>query len=116
MIPASRSGGLARLTLCFVQSLPRLFVSLAAVCTVLAGCASATHVATADKPGTLVVSASATGGRLAWARARQRALREATEYCETRGMQTSLAVERTDGLEALQQHESVIQFECYPKI
>lgn len=93
----------------------RSFVSLAAVCAILAGCASASDVTT-DQRGTLVVSASATGGRLAWARAHQRALREATDYCATRGMQTRLAVERTDGVEALQQHDSVIRFECYPAL
>ena len=97
------------------RSWPKVAVSLAAACAVLAGCASAGDVTAADKQGTFVVSASATGGRLAWARAHKRAVSEATDYCESRGMQTSLGMEHTEGIEALQQQASVIRFECHPK-
>lgn len=69
----------------------------------------------ADKPGTYTVAASATGGRLAWARAHQRALAEASGYCQDRGLQTSFVNERTAGFETLQQQDSVVEFECHPK-
>ncbi|MEM5328430.1 hypothetical protein VSR34_17825 [Paraburkholderia sp. JHI2823] len=100
----------------FAGSLPKALVAVAAACTVLAGCASAGDVAAADKQGTYVVTASATGGRLAWARAHKRAVSEATRYCEGRGMQTSLGLEHTEGLEALKEQSSVINFECQPKL
>jgi len=100
----------------FAWSLPKAFVAIAAACTVLAGCASAGDVAAADKQGTYVVTASATGGRLAWARAHKRAVSEATRYCENRGMQTSLGLEHAEGLEALKEQASVINFACQPKL
>ncbi|MCP3718992.1 hypothetical protein [Paraburkholderia sp. CNPSo 3281] len=108
--------GTVRLAGVASRSWPKLAVSLAAACAVLAGCASAGDVTTAGNPGTYVVSASATGGRLAWARAHKRAVSEANDYCESRGMQTSLGMEHTEGLEALQQQASVIRFECHPKL
>ncbi|SDD92011.1 hypothetical protein [Paraburkholderia lycopersici] len=98
------------------MSAGRVFASLAAVCAVLAGCASAGNVTAADKQGTFVASASATGGRLAWARAHKRAVSEATDYCDSRGMQASLGIEHTEGLEAMQQHDSIIRFECHPRL
>ena len=100
----------------FARSSPKVLVAIAAACTVLAGCASAGDVTAADKQGTYVVTASATGGRLAWARAHKRAVSEATDYCESRGMQTSLGMEHTEGLEALQAQASVVHFECHPKL
>ncbi|MEM5403250.1 hypothetical protein [Paraburkholderia unamae] len=108
--------GAVRLVGVASRSSHKLAVSLAAACTVLAGCASAGDVTTADNSGTYVVSASATGGRLAWARAHKRAVSEANDFCESRGMQTSLGMEHTEGLEALQQQASVIRFECHPKL
>jgi hypothetical protein len=100
----------------FTGSLPKAFAALAAVCSVLAGCASASNVTTAEKQGTYIVSASASGGRLAWARAHKRAVSEATGYCESRGMQVSLGIEQTGGIAALEEHDSVIRFECHPKL
>ena len=82
----------------------------------LAGCASASDVTAAGPQGTYTVSASASGGSMAWARAHKRAMTEANAYCESRGMQTSFAVERTQGLQAFQQQASVIRFECDPKL
>lgn len=85
------------------------------ICTVLAGCASAGEVMSTNKQGTMTVSASAMGGRLAWARAHRRAMTEATDYCDHRGMQASFADEQTAGVDPLQQHESVVRFECHPR-
>lgn len=116
MTTVVRSSALAMLALRFRSSSLRALVSLASLCAVLVGCASATEVTSADQQGTLTVSARATGGRLAWARAHKRALTEANEYCESRGMQTSLATERTHGFEAFEQQTSVVRFECNPKL
>jgi hypothetical protein len=110
--PGSVATPLSRLKL----SLTRLFVSLAAACTVVAGCASAGDVTAAGKPNTYVVSASATGGSLAWARAHRRAMTEANAYCASRGMQTSFASEQMAGFEAFQQHDTELHFECYPQL
>ncbi|WP_322032114.1 hypothetical protein [Paraburkholderia sp. J76] len=106
------TGGLAGVA---SRSWSKVVVTGVAACAVLAGCASGGDVTAADKQGTYVVSASATGGRLAWARAHKRAVSEATDYCESRGMQTSLGIEHTEGIEALQQQASVIRFECHPR-
>ena len=84
-------------------------------CAALGGCGSVSNVSAAGQPDTFTVSASATGGRLAWARAHRLAMSEATDYCAHRGMQPSFADERTDGVEAWQQHESVLRFACHPK-
>lgn len=116
MSASKRFGGIAKLPSRITRSLPRVFVSLAAACTVLAGCASASNVTTADRQDTFVVSASASGGRLAWARAHKRAVSAASDYCESRGMQASLGIEQMDGIEALQQQGSTIRFECHPKL
>jgi hypothetical protein len=97
------------------QSLPRLLVSVVAAGAVLSGCASATNVSAANKPGAFTVSASATGGTVAWARAHKVALAQANDYCASRGMQTSLSAEQTTGLQAMRQHDTVIEFECHPK-
>lgn len=92
-------------------------VAIAALATggALAGCASSTHVVATDKPGTYTVAASATGGRMAWARAHGEALNEAREYCERRGMQSSINVETLSGVEMLTTHGSSVNFECHPK-
>jgi TolA-binding protein len=98
-----------------VLSLRATLLLLGVTCTVLAGCASASSVTPSARSGVFSVSASATGGRLAWARAHERAISAATDYCEGRGMRTSLAVEQTNGFKELQQQESVVQFECHPR-
>ncbi|CAM2171857.1 Lipoprotein [Paraburkholderia sacchari] len=116
MTTAGSSSALAVLAYRFRRSSLRAVLPLVAVCAVLAGCASATGVTSADQQGTLTVSARATGGRLAWARAHKRALTEANEYCERRGMQTSFATERTQGFQAFEQQTSVVRFECNPKL
>ncbi|WP_027798685.1 hypothetical protein [Paraburkholderia dilworthii] len=92
-------------------------VAIAALATggALAGCASSTHVVAADKPGTYTVAASATGGRMAWARAHGEALNEARDYCERRGMQSSVNAETVSGVEMLTTHASSVSFECHPK-
>jgi hypothetical protein len=116
MSVVQRTGERVKSPLRIAGSLPKAFASLATACTVLAGCASASNVTTAEKQGTYVVSASASGGRLAWARAHKRAVTEANDYCESRGMQASLGIEQTGGIAAMEEHDSVIRFECHPKI
>ncbi|QGZ59759.1 hypothetical protein [Paraburkholderia acidiphila] len=116
MSASERFGGGAQLPSRITQSLPKVLISLAAACTVLAGCASTSNVTAADRQDTFVVSASASGGRLAWARAHKRAVTAASDYCENRGMQASLGIEQMDGFEALQQQGSTIRFECHPKL
>jgi hypothetical protein len=112
---ANRPGGPVTAAHRIKRSLSCWFVSTASLCTLLAGCASTTSVSSADKPGAYIVSASATGGRLAWARAHERALAEANDYCQNRGLQTSFVTERMVGEETLEQQDSVIEFECHPK-
>jgi hypothetical protein len=81
----------------------------------LAGCASSTHVVATEKPGTYTVAASATGGRMAWARAHEHAMSEARDYCERLGMQSSVNAETVSGVEMLTAHASSLSFECHPK-
>ncbi|MCC8404897.1 hypothetical protein LJ655_23995 [Paraburkholderia sp. MMS20-SJTN17] len=88
---------------------------VALACASLAGCASSTDVVASDKPGTYTVAASATGGRMAWARAHERAINEARDYCERRGMQSSVERETVSGISVMTEHGSSVSFECHPK-
>ncbi|MFL9960882.1 hypothetical protein PQR02_07085 [Paraburkholderia sediminicola] len=92
-------------------------VAVVAACASLAGCASTTDVVAADKPGTYTVAASAAGGRMAWAwaRAHEHAVSEARDYCERRGMQSSVTTETVSGVQAMAEHASSVKFECHPK-
>jgi hypothetical protein len=90
-------------------------IALASVmCGLIVACASSTRVAETGKPGVYAVSASATGGRLAWARAHERAVGEARDYCRQRGMQPGFELESTSGIETLEAHDSLVRFECHP--
>lgn len=82
----------------------------------LAGCSTGGDVVAADKPDTYLVSASTTGGRLAWASAHERAIAQAEAYCKQRGMRASPEIERTSGMTMLETHTSQIRFECYPSL
>ncbi|CAE6754279.1 hypothetical protein [Paraburkholderia haematera] len=93
----------------------RALVAALAACASLAGCASATDVVATDKPGTYTVAASATGGRMAWARAHEQAVSEAREFCERRGMQISVTTETVSGVQMMTEHASSVSFECHPK-
>jgi uncharacterized protein YceK len=93
----------------------RALVAALAACASLAGCASTSDVAATGKPGTYTVAASATGGRMAWARAHEHAISEARDYCEQRGMQTSVMDETVSGVQTMETHASSVNFECHPK-
>ncbi|WP_322047554.1 hypothetical protein [Paraburkholderia sp. J67] len=110
----SPTRSLSNLLSSYSSPFPRLIASLFAAATVLSACASASDVTATDKDGIYSVSASASGGRLAWARAHRRALAEANDYCATRGMQTSFAAEQRQGVEPLAEQDTVLRFECHP--
>ncbi len=93
----------------------RAWVAALAACASLIGCASTTDVAATSKPGTYTVAASATGGRMAWARAHEHAITEARDYCERRGMQSSVTTETVSGVQMMTEHASSVNFECHPK-
>ncbi len=89
--------------------------AVALACASLVGCASSTDVVESGKPGTYTVAASATGGRMAWARAHELAMNEARDYCERRGMQSSVSTETVSGVRVMTEHESSLRFECHPR-
>lgn len=89
-------------------------VSIASMAS-LVGCASTGEVVAADKPGTFTVAASATGGRMAWARAHAHAIDEARDYCDRRGMQSRVTEESVSGVRVMTEHGSSVNFECHPK-
>ncbi len=93
----------------------RALVVAVAACAALAGCASASDVVATGKPNTYSVAASAPGGRMAWARAHEEAVNEAREYCERRGMQSSVIEETVSGVQPMSTHASSVNFECHPK-
>ena len=97
------------------RALVAAVVASVVVCGSLVGCASGTDVVATDKPGTYTVEASATGGRMAWARAHEHAVNEARDYCERRGMQSSVTTETVSGVEMMTAHGSSVNFECHPK-
>lgn len=98
-----------------LSSQARALVAAVVACASLVGCASATNVVATDKPGTYTVAASATGGRMAWARAHAHAVSEARDYCERRGMQSSVKTETVSGVQMMTAHASSVNFECHPK-
>lgn len=98
-----------------LSSRARSLIAAMAACASLVGCISATDVAATDKPGTYTVAASATGGRMAWARAHEHAVSEARDYCERRGMQSSVTTETVSGVQTMSAHASSVNFECHPK-
>ncbi|WP_408525470.1 hypothetical protein [Paraburkholderia fungorum] len=85
------------------------------MCIGLVGCASSSDVVSSGEPGSYSVAASATGGRLAWARAHQQAMNQARDYCERRGMLSSVKAETVSGVQTLTAHGSSVNFECHPK-
>jgi hypothetical protein len=93
----------------------RGLIAAVAACASLVGCASTGDVVATDKPGTYTVEASATGGRMAWARAHDHAMNEARDYCERRGMQSSITTETVSGVQMMSEHASSVNFECHPK-
>jgi hypothetical protein len=97
-----------------VQGFVAAVVAIAATAS-LVGCVSTSKVVAADTPGTYTVASSATGGRMAWARAHEHAVNEARDYCERRGMQSSVAMETVSGVQAMAGQESSVNFECHPK-
>ncbi|MGF6955739.1 hypothetical protein [Paraburkholderia youngii] len=90
-------------------------LALALACASLFGCASSTDVVASGEPGSYTVAASATGGRMAWARAHQLAMNEARDYCDRRGMQSSVNRETVSGVSAMTEHASSVSFECHPR-
>ncbi|RKT27196.1 hypothetical protein B0G69_3007 [Paraburkholderia sp. RAU2J] len=93
----------------------RGLIAAVLVCASLVGCTSTSDVVASDKPGTYTVAASATGGRMAWARAHEHAVNEARDYCERRGMQSSVTTETVSGVQVMSEHASSVNFECHPK-
>ncbi|MBB5461037.1 hypothetical protein [Paraburkholderia sp. Cpub6] len=89
--------------------------AVALACASLVGCASSTDVVASGKPGSYTVAASATGGRMAWARAHELAMNEARDYCDRRGMQSSVNTETVSGVSAMTEHGSSVSFECHPR-
>jgi hypothetical protein len=98
-----------------VSNRVRGLIAAVAACASLVGCASAGDVVATDKPGIYTVAASATGGRMAWARAHDHAMSEARDYCERRGMQSSVTTETVSGVQVMSEHASSVNFECHPK-
>ncbi|WP_236071106.1 hypothetical protein [Paraburkholderia domus] len=90
-------------------------IAAVTACASLVGCASTTDVVATDKPGVYTVAASATGGRMAWARAHEHAINEARDYCERRGMQSSVTTETVSGVQMMTEHASSVSFECHPR-
>ncbi|MGF6967603.1 hypothetical protein OKW43_004631 [Paraburkholderia sp. WC7.3g] len=93
----------------------RAVAAVALACASVVGCASSTDVVASGKPGTYTVAASATGGRMAWARAHELAMNEARDYCERRGMRSSVSTETVSGVSVMTEHESSVSFECHPR-
>lgn len=93
----------------------RALVVAIAACASLMGCATSSDVVATSKPNTYTVAASATGGRMAWARAHEQAMNQARDYCERRGMQASVTTETVSGVQVLTEHGSSMNFECHPK-
>jgi hypothetical protein len=76
------------------------------------GCASVDDVAAGPAPNVYSVTAQATGTRLAWAHAHEKAVDAAQQYCGKQGMQAIVHPAGTSGVTSLEQHTATVTFEC----
>ncbi|WP_118180074.1 hypothetical protein [Paraburkholderia phosphatilytica] len=92
----------------------RVALAAAAIVAALAfsGCASVGDVAAGPGPNAYSVTAEATGTRLAWAHAHEKAVDAAQQYCGKQGLQAIVRPAGTSGVGSLEQHTATVTFEC----
>jgi hypothetical protein len=85
-----------------------MFVSLSA-------CSTVGDIAATAQTDTYSVTAKATGTRLAWANAHQKAVESANAYCKARNQLASIKSESTGGIRSLEEQSATVQFVCNPQ-
>jgi putative hemolysin len=88
-------------------------LTVAAAASVLAACSTASDVAATSNPNVFTVTTRTLGVSTSWADAHAKAVSEATNYCEQRGMRVSMKQESLTGGRRVDAR-SELSFECHP--
>jgi hypothetical protein len=91
----------------------RALGALALICT-LAACGTTSDVTAGAKPNTYTVTGKATGTRMSWVTARNKAMDAATDYCKQRSQRALIQSEATIGVRSLEEQTSTVSFTCLP--
>jgi hypothetical protein len=80
----------------------------------LAACGTTGEVTAGAKPNTYTVTGKATGTRMSWVTARNKAMDAAADYCKQRSQRVSIQSEATSGVRSLEEQTSTVSFTCLP--
>jgi hypothetical protein len=97
------------------RSSVRHSIALVSLACLITGCTTTSPVANTGVPEVYSVSASAKGGVLSWARAHDKAVSDANDFCAARGMQVSLRGEFIDNGDESAKQVTEVTFECHQK-
>ncbi|MDR5740871.1 MULTISPECIES: hypothetical protein [unclassified Caballeronia] len=78
----------------------------------LAACGTASDITAGPQPDVYSVTGKATGTRMSWVTARNRAMDAASDYCRQRQQQMLLRSGSTSGVRSLQEQTSTVNFTC----
>jgi hypothetical protein len=94
---------------------PRFFFSACgalALTLALAACGTASDVTAGAQPNVFTVTGKATGSRMSWVTARNKAMDAANDYCRQRSQRTVIRSEATTGVRSMEEHTSTVSFTC----
>ncbi|WP_236572369.1 hypothetical protein [Burkholderia sp. 8Y] len=78
----------------------------------LAACGTTSAVAPGSQPNVFTVTGKATGTRMSWVTARNRAMDAADDYCKERSQRVLVRSESTSGVRSLEEQTSTVTFTC----
>ncbi|WP_250474712.1 hypothetical protein [Caballeronia sp. GAFFF1] len=81
----------------------------------LAACGTTTAVTAGPQPNVFTVTGKATGTRMSWVTARNRAMDAADDYCKQRSQRVLVRSESTSGVRSLEEQTSTVTFTCVPQ-
>lgn len=81
----------------------------------LAACSTASEITAGPQSGVYSVTGKATGTRMSWVTARNRAMDAANDYCKERQQHVLVRSESTSGVRSLEEQTSTVNFTCVPE-
>ncbi|MDR5873009.1 hypothetical protein P9239_21915 [Caballeronia sp. LZ062] len=84
----------------------------ACVLLALAACGTTSAVTAGSQPNVFTVTGKATGTRMSWVTARNRAMDAATDYCKERSQRVLVRSESRSGVRSLEEQTSTVTFTC----
>jgi hypothetical protein len=92
--------------------IPRRTMAASLLFLVLAACGTASEITAGPQADIYSVTAKATGTRMSWVTARNRAMDAASDYCKQRQQTMRLRSESTSGVRSLEEQTSTVNFTC----